>query len=438
MSVPDRSAFMPGQSDDWRVEANPSLPAHEPPTPYPGLEVGKVGKVESQMDVADHLAKDWGEGLRYVHPRIQGPRFDPSPFMEWPDDEQGWVRAPTIRSKVLRFTSERLTTLAPQRQRDGTWQYVDKPLKKEGGSSEFATGCMKLLSERAPVGTWAGEWDAEPHILAIGPTRYIDLLKGTVETCTGRPLRRRRVACEPDPRWREGRLLHYLSWRLPDEAVRERQCIEWAGACFGLRLSKRWCFGVGPSGGWKTSFLDVHRRAMGNGHPFSYGGKLPSAYLVAGTRTTEHKLDSALAELQGCRVAYFDETPLTKEGAHGQWSSAFIGDAASAMDGISFRRLGKDAGVAHGVTGIGVCNTLPALPEVEEVVGAILSRLLLIPWSQTGADPKERAFLASPEATAQMLGLITEYGPLAASMPDDAPVPVACKQALVRYAVSDA
>ena len=424
-------AFLPEADDAWRpsiIEGQaPTLPFRQV-APYRGLEPQPSEHVEGQDDVADHLAVQWGGDLRYVWPRLPGARFDPSPFMRWTLD--GWMAAPTLRGNVVRWTGRHLTALVWSSRKQ---KLVRRPLKKEGKSSEFATGCMKLLAMRSPVGTWAGEWDAEPHLLAIDATRAIDLLQGQVVVTAGRPLRRRRLACEPDIHWREGRLLAYLHRRLPDEVVRERQMLAWAAACFGMRLEKRSCFAVGPAGSWKTSYQVVLRKALGDGQAFPYGGKLPSAYLVSGTRTTEHKLDSALAELQGCRVAFFDETPTDRNGNAAPWSSAFVGDITSDMDGITFRRLGKDAGTAHGVTILGACNMLPALPKVDAVVGAIIARLLPIPWTVTGPDKDERMFLGSKEAMAQMLGLVMEYGPMAAGIEDEAPVPAACRQVLEDY-----
>ena len=423
-------AFLP-EAGEWEPVKDPVLPHTRQVEPYPGEEPKVREKVESQTDVADKLAAAWARRLRYVHGTQPGPRFDPSPFFEW-HEKRGWVQSPTLRSRIASYAEEVLTTAAFRKTAEG-WQKYDKHLRKEGGSAEFATGCMKFLSMRRPIGTWAGEWDTDPHLLGLPDGSVANLLAGQIEPKEGRALMRRRAPVMPDMGWKETPLVGYLAQRLPDPQVRRAQILAWAGALFAVRLTKRQTFALGPPDTWKSAFLTLVRRCLGEGESLGYSGKLPSPYLVQGQRMTEHKLDSLLTALEGCRVAVYDETPLDRKGKPAPWSQQFIGDITSDLDGISYRRMQRDAGTARGVSILGACNVMPALPQAAHTAGAVVARLNVIPWEVAGHDRQARTYLQSKEAAKAMLGMLIEAAPWAASMPDGAPVPLACRQALADY-----
>ena len=229
------------------------------------------------------------------------------------------------------------------------------------------------------------------------------------------------------------RYLAYLERRVPDRMARERLLVEMARSLVGVRLTKRVPWWIGPPGAFKSAYLSCFRRAIGDSALIGYGGVAPSAYMVHSTDRDSNKLNDQLGKLEGARVAFYDETPLS-DGRVPTWSSRFVGELTDPESGATGRRIGGRSVLLRGMSFLCAANHLPELPIQGKE--AILERLILFPWQETAKDAEEYVWLRSKEGQAQCLGAVLAMMPLALRLGDDLPVPPVCAAALQEYAAT--
>ena len=107
-----------------------------------------------------------GAGAEVVFYRHHSPgkdttdRLSTGRFMEYFEGE-GWEPV-DLRAEIVEFCEKNLVTVIFYKQEDESgsvkWVSRNKHLHKEGGSAEFASGVMKLISKMDGIGIYEPKW----------------------------------------------------------------------------------------------------------------------------------------------------------------------------------------------------------------------------------------------------------------------------------------
>lgn len=241
--------------------------------------------------------------------------------------ERGWIEAPpgeTLRAAMR--VVDRLRRLAAERYKTDPDSPQTKALMahvRRSSDLKRLEAMVKLAAAESGMTVRANELDADPLMLGA-PNGVLDLRRLTLLAPHPDLLVTKRTTFAYDPGATALRWIAFLERVLPDPEIRA-YLQRFAGYLLtGLVSGQCFVFLYGGGANGKSVFVEVLRRLLG-----SYGIVIPSQVLMASRRDAGAP-SPELVQLQGARLALFNETEDGSRFAESQLKTLTGGDALTA------------------------------------------------------------------------------------------------------------